>query len=1629
MACLLMLVVAVVGLLQLPSVATWVVRRLAGLVPLNPGYRLEVARASGNWFGGLALQGVVLVSNGRELARVDRLTARYSIGELRGSPMHLREIDVEGVRATARRQGKTWDLAEALRKSTDTTGGEGFGVGVIEVSDAELAAQFSPDSLLRVRGLTARVRDLQVGDQVTAGVERLNLAVAPPASPVWFAVATRGEVSADFYHFDPIRIQTERTTVAGRVMLPRRFDDARLLERLDFRLEASPLALADIAPMVPSVARRGALELNARADARDNVVTAHLHAGIGKGTLALTGSTELDRGKARGLRLDGTVRRLDPSTLSSDGPAGSIDGTVRADLRGPLDSALGTADMRVTESRVGTTSLRRLDLHSDVARGRALVKLRGAADAGTLALDGWIRPFDSIPSYRFSGSATRIPGTAAVARTLAGAQSDSTLDVRFAVAGRGFAVEAADLTGRLDIAAVRQSGERLPVGRATISLGAGRLIAQPDLTVGGGRITALATAHLGDTVTYRVTNGTIAGVDLGRLLGDTLAAPLNGRFSLSGSGTTPGEVVGVADVRLDELRYGHRRVDSLAAVARLERGTAKVAMRGGIQGGRVVADLVARPFDSTASYTLNRVVADSVDLGSLMERAGPVLIHGTLKAALNGQRLTYEAAMNTNGGTIEVAGDGTPLAESPVFSVRKGRADSLDLGALLGRAGLHSDLNATFTATVAGAGDSSRTRVDLQLTPSSVNDASLTGGRLALAMERKELRGQLTLEGPDGRVGATAHGSMAKEATALHTEGTLLLEHLAKWIGRKGADGRIEGKFALDAKTDSAGLRSIGGTVDAIGGMGEARLLGAHLVLGAREGTIKVDTLEIRSNVAQLDGHGTVALRKGVPPGLLRIAGRVGDLAPLTSLIGDTVSMDSARVALNLKGPAYEWQFGGQGEAHSVVYAGTLMEKVALAASGTMDSTRLSGVRGELHVAGAALGKVSVPIFRAVARYDSVVALDADAQFGDSIHLATRLRGTVAGDTIRAALQRLDLKEGSRAWSLDRTAKLELGPRVLVDRLALTAGNRQITADGIFDLKHSSDITLGIQGLDLDAFRSAGLIPIGGQLDGKFHLSGRASDPTLQGKAGLAVIDRDGKVAGRVGANLDWKSTGLFIDAEAAPTAGGRVTIAGTLPYKLTLAPADTSEAFGVDRASVDTLGLRVRADSFNLALFQPLLPPDAATDLAGTLTANAEVAGKLDAPRAKGTIALGGLNLTLPSLGVSYQGGELSGRVEGEDLRIDRLRLTTGKKEVLDGQGVIHLRPLTDPGVELTATLDNFRVSDSPTLRSSASGKLQITGSVNRPSVTGGLNLGPTDVFVGAEAAAAKVERVELSAEDMRRLARDFGPAVLARTTETPGLMSRIRMDIELRLPRRVWIRRRKSPEADIELAGNMRLRQEPGGDMQFVGKVSPVPGRGTLDLSGRTFRLTGGEIDLNGPVDSTRLDVRAEYQVPTQGSGQDEGVVITVAAKGRLDSLALEFTSDPTMSQEDVLSYIVTGHPASDNALLEGGGQGTSGKQVAFGQLSQAISGAAGRSLGFDVFQIKQDGTSGFNLTAGRYISDRFFLNLKLPLGSGSTSTPGENLGPGFELEYAARRWLRANLRGGSLPSGISFRGRYAY
>ncbi len=1667
---LLVLVVILVGLLQLPPVATAVVRKLLTFAPLAPGNRLEVSRVSGNVFGGLTLEDVRLRQSGDVLATVDRLRIAYAIPDLLGDVRRLDRLEIAGARVAAHRGPRGWDVQQVLRASPDTTaGGGGFAVRQLRVRDAAVTATLSPDSTARLRVLDLTAHDLTVADTTTVVIDSVALAVQPPASGRWFAVTGRGALTPELIRLDPLRIQTENSRLAGHVILPRSFERAQLVDLLDVRLAAEPLDLADLSSLVPAVPSEGQLHLDAAAAGQGDLVTAHLAASLDSARIRLDGDTRLRRGRPQGYRVHGTMRALDPSRLYASAPAGALNGRLDADVEGPLRESTGTVRLNLTRSRVGTTGLRRLELDARLDGGAARLELDGAMGTAVVRAEGRARPFDSLPSYHLAGSARGLPGTAPVARALAGSAGDPALRLAFTVAGQGWSPDSARLRGRVTFTAVRDDGSRTPLGHTTLRLAEGTLDLRPALVAGGGTITAVGRLTLGDTLRYELGNGRITRVDLARLAGDTAAAPLSGRFRLAGSGTAPEQARITAHVDLDQLRYGDRRLEQVAAVARVSEGRVTVNGHAALQGGRLTLDAAGRPFDSAAVYTVRRAALDSVDLGTFLgypALAGPVSLSlsgrarlaagsrslqarvalspsrlgtiavtgGNIGARLAGGRLKYDVSLHGPAGTLALAGDGTPGADTPVYHIRQGRLTGAQLGALLDRPDLETDLALNFTgAFVADSSPRRRAAFDAELLPSRVNQARLSGGRLAARLSGQSLEGTLRATGPDLALDARVHAVPDGAGSVLETNGTLRVERLARWTGRRDADGRIESGFALRIERDSSGVRTVGGKVDALGGVGGVRVPGFHVALTPSPGALRVDTLVLRSNVAVLDGAGGLALRPGAAPDTLALAGTLGDLAPVAELAGvDTVAFDSARVSLTASGPSTHRRFGGRLDAHGTAVAGNLADHVTFMGAASFDGGRVAAVAGDLRVQDAAYGRLTVPELTLAGKYDSTVALDLNLNVADSVRVATRVRGAVsqARDTVTAEIQQLTLDEGGRAWALQRPAAFTWGPSLQVHDLVLRAGERSIALDGVLDRQGTSDMTLRIAGLDLETLQAAGLVPIGGRLDGQLRLEGPGTAPRLHGRTTLTILS-DKRRIGTLATDLDWGARGMQVAAEARPERGGAVSVTGSLPYRLTLAPRDTMAAAGTEPTGSDTVALTVRADSFDLSLFQPLLPHDAVRDLTGRLAADARIRGTIRAPQAAGGLDLTGAGLVLPSINVTYDHGELSGRLDGETLQIQRLALRTGKDETLAARGSVRLRPLSAPALDLAGTLDRFKISDTDQLQTSASGQVRLAGTLLRPELTGTLRLGRTNFFVGNGASSARVEQVVLTPEQIRQLARDFGPQVLGHAKETPGLLDRTGLDLGLRFPGQVWIRRSSSPEMDIELTGGMRLQKPAGGDYLFSGHVEPVPQRGTIEFSGRQFRLTGGDIYLAGPVDSTRLDVNATYQVPVQGEAADEGVVIDVHAHGTLDSMALEFSSDPELSQDDILSYIVTGRPASDNPLFEGSGRGTSGTQIALGTLTTALSNAAGEQLGFDVFQLRQDPARGLTLTAGRYLGPRLFLDLQLPLQLGTLQrqSSGANLGPGFELEYRLERWLRAELRGGSLSPGFLFRGRRAY
>src|SRR5512134_1470131 len=237
LAGILLLVIGAVAVLQVPPVATWVGRQLTGLAPLAPGVRLGLGRVTGSWVGGLILHDVVLERDGRRLAVIRRVRAGYDPRQLLGADRRLRELVVEGAAIRTRREAGSWDLTKAFRASGDTAGGGSFSIDRLVLHDVEIMAELAPDSIARITDVELRARDLALGDPPTVTIDSLSARLSPPTTPrVWLGLAARGAATAEVFRLDPFRLTGERSRIAGRLVLPRRLDDERIVDQLEVQL-------------------------------------------------------------------------------------------------------------------------------------------------------------------------------------------------------------------------------------------------------------------------------------------------------------------------------------------------------------------------------------------------------------------------------------------------------------------------------------------------------------------------------------------------------------------------------------------------------------------------------------------------------------------------------------------------------------------------------------------------------------------------------------------------------------------------------------------------------------------------------------------------------------------------------------------------------------------------------------------------------------------------------------------------------------------------------------------------------------------------------------------------------------------------------------------------------------------------------------------------------------------------------------------------------------------------------------------------------------------------------------------------------------------------------------------------
>ena len=883
------------------------------------------------------------------------------------------------------------------------------------------------------------------------------------------------------------------------------------------------------------------------------------------------------------------------------------------------------------------------------------------------------------------------------------------------------------------------------------------------------------------------------------------------------------------------------------------------------------------------------------------------------------------------------------------------------------------------------------------------------GGRLSLEarLEPRRLAGQaaLRLQGVDTRLwGITQE--------ALQTSGRLSL--------RSGGDPRRpDTPLELRAELSSLAARGV-------------RARTARLELSRRKGVWRVAGLDLRGPWGELSGRGRLETATGQLEGRLRfqslrlpatLAGAVPAWLREVALEGSArlqgrrddlelsldLSLAQARGHMDLQAVEMRWDL-------ELASLGRLQE--ALSAAGL----QAPGMGGRLTAGGVISGSWPAPGVEASLRVEGLEAPGLHAQWAE---LELALSHLAAGGTGRLNLRLAELELGDTTWkeialkaqatAAGATAHLQAtgweGGWRVEGRLTCPdpwAGTRHMTLEGLHlsargrgDWRQTGIATLrvGPEGMELEDLNLAagaqevsltGLWRAGGEVAAAIGAAGLRLKPWLPDSPlpPQAVLDGRARLQGTLAA----PRMRLWLRVEGLRWAGlptslvrlrgsyqqgvlrlwGRASTRGTAYLDLSLRSGVELSLYP-PRLSPAAAGLEAQArfHRLPLALLEPVLP--GVGGLKGWVDLQLSARGTLARPRLRGSLRLRDGAFTLLATGQRFRRLEAELELRDQRLRLQRAELEGGRLRL---GGWVELPGMKPGRLELSLQARELAVSLGPWGRARVSARITARGSLAAPVIRGRVVPHYLEVLAGVTTPPDLKEVVVLKpGQRPPPLAAVSRP----RRWRPGGWVDRARVEVVADLSRGLKVH---LEDGWMQVRGEVRAVKAPGGVFSYHGRI--VVERGLLLLHARRFLIQGGWLDFGG---RTTLDPTL-YGTATLQMGPN---LVTVTVTGTARHPRLSLSSEPPMSQADILSTIIFGRPAA--ALDREQSSRLSAQALALlGQEgARQIAAVLGPALAPDVVTVHDEMGGGASLEAGKYLSPNLYLRYRHGLEEDSGQSVG--------------------------------------
>ncbi len=571
-------------------------------------------------------------------------------------------------------------------------------------------------------------------------------------------------------------------------------------------------------------------------------------------------------------------------------------------------------------------------------------------------------------------------------------------------------------------------------------------------------------------------------------------------------------------------------------------------------------------------------------------------------------------------------------------------------------------------------------------------------------------------------------------------------------------------------------------------------------------------------------------------------------------------------------------------------------------------------------------------------------------------------------------------------WNLEKTAAIRASAQeASLESACLSSAPTRLCVQGQW--RQSGDINGRVQLSNLNPEQFKRFFPKGTSItttvNGEATASGKLGG-ALQGKLDLTIAP------GHVATLADGRPVRVdFNGGTVRLNTDGR-SATGQLRFDLGQTGQLQANLQIQDLVGARRLNGKIDAAITDLKIVSSFVPQ--ITEISGQVRANIAVTGTFDKPVARGDIRLERAAVSIPEAGLKLQDVQFVATSAGSGTfqLSGSARSDPGRLE-LSGQ----LDPFK-PHLNLAITGENFQAIKSTDIQIQISPDLKIDFTPQLTKVEGTVTIPRAFIRPGGQRPGV------IKASDDVVIVKDRD----GQTPEAKGQGLNLFADVRVVLGREVFL---ETPAFKGKLQGDLQVVETPQLAPRGTGNIEVVAGK--YKIYGEEIEIQRGQLLFSSSaLDNPTLELRVVRQERNIISGDE--IMAGAQVRGTLKKPKLSFFSSPTMSDPDILAYLVLGRAPG------GSGNETAMLFKAASALGSGQSGGLTKSLsdafGLHSAELGSTSQGGTSFMVGKYLTPRLYVGYGIALLNAVNT---------FFLKYRFTKHLMLETATNSLGTGGDF------